>query len=144
MKPRASFKAAWFGYSILAVFGWGAWAILSKLGARELPAPTLQFLYAWGGGPLALLLLIGKRFKLEKDLRGILYGIANGVIAGAGNVAFLTAFRRGGNTSLVTATTALYPMVTVLLALLILRERLSRLQVLGLGFAAIAILIFSV
>ena len=44
---------------------------------------------------------------------------------------------------MITAATALYPMFTVVLAVLVLRERLTGLQVVGLIFAGAAIVIFS-
>jgi len=58
-------------------------------------------------------------------------------------MAFFAALRSGGNTSVVTTATGLYPMITVLLAVLVLRERLTAVQVVGLAFAAAAIIIFS-
>jgi EamA domain-containing membrane protein RarD len=39
--------------------------------------------------------------------------------------------------------TSLYPIVTVVLAVIFLRERLTKLQMAGLGFAVIALVIFS-
>ncbi len=44
---------------------------------------------------------------------------------------------------MISALTGLYPMVTVVLAVLLLRERLQAVQVMGLGFAAAAIVIFA-
>ncbi len=66
------------------------------------------------------------------------------MLSGIAGLAFYGAFRRGGNTPVITAVVALYPMVTVLLAVQILRERLTRYQIVGLGFAALAIILFSI
>ncbi len=139
----SQFRAKWFWCSILAVLCWGAWAILSKLGSRDLSASAMQFYYAWGAVPVALALLIGRGFKLEKDGRGIFYGVSNGLLSSLGNVALLAAYRSGGNTAVITTATALYPMITVALAIVVLRERLTGAQILGLGFAAAAMVIFS-
>ena len=49
-----------------------------------------------------------------------------------------------GNTSVITAASAMYPMLSVVLAVFVLRERLTRLYVLGPGFAAAAVILFSV
>jgi len=92
---------------------------------------------------VALVLLLARRLKLENSPRGILYAVANGVLSGIGGLAFFAAFRSGGNTSVITAATSLYPMITVTLAVTVLRERLTWVQVLGLGFAAAAFVIFS-
>ncbi len=109
----------------------------------EIPAFAMQFLFTLGGLPVALVLLGVKRFKLEKNAKGILYGIMIGLTSGVGGLGLFAAFGSGGNTSIITAVTALYPMVTVILALLFLGERLTKRQVVGLGFATAAILIFS-
>jgi len=143
MPTPATLKAKWFWYSILCVLCWGGWALLSKMGSREIPADTMQFLFTFGALPVALALLVGRHFKLEKSPKGIFYAVSNGVLSGIGGLAFFAAFRSGGNTSVITAATSLYPMITVALAVTILRERLTWVQVVGLGFAAVAIVIFS-
>ncbi len=139
----AALRAKWFWYSILCVLCWGAWVLCSKLGSNEISASAMQFLFAFGFIPVALLGLVLKPVKFEKSVRGIAYSLGNGVLAGIGGLTLFAAYRSGGNTSVITAATALYPLITVVLAILILRERLTGLQVLGLGFAAVAIVIFS-
>ena len=143
MALRETLKARWFWYSMTCAFCWGGWALLSKLGSREIPAEPMQFLFTIGTIPVCLLLLIARSFKLEKSPKGITYAILNGVLSGVGGLALFAAYHTNGNTSLITAATALYPMVTVVLAILILRERFRPIQALGLIFAAIAIVIFS-
>lgn len=143
MPKLATLKAKWFWYSILCIVCWGAWALLSKLGSTEIPADSMQFLFTFGALPVALALLVARRLKLENSPRGIFYAVANGVLSGIGGLAFFAAFRSGGNTSVITAATSLYPMITVTLAVTILRERLTWVQLLGLGFAAAAFVIFS-
>jgi uncharacterized membrane protein len=133
----------WFWYSILCMVCWGCWAILAKLGSYEIPAKASQFVFAWGTLPVAVVLLARRRFKLEKNAKGIFYGLANGVLATIGSWALFVAYRTGGNTSVIIAVTAMYPLLTVVLALLVLRERLTMLRVVGLVFAAAAFVIFS-
>lgn len=138
-----SANARWFWYSLLCVLSWGLWALLSKLGSREIPPETMQFLFTIGCLPVCLALLLARRFRMEKSPRGISFAVLNGVLSGIGGLALFAAYHTGGNTSLITAATALYPMITVLLAVLILRERIRPIQFIGLGFAAVAIVIFS-
>jgi bacterial/archaeal transporter family protein len=140
---RQRWNAAWFWYSLICVLCWGGWALLSKLGSEEIPPPAMQFLFTLGTIPVCLALLIGRRGRLEKSPRGITFGILNGLLSGAGGLALFAAYHTNGNTSLITVATALYPMITVVLAVLILRERFHLRQALGLAFAAAAIVIFS-
>lgn len=104
----------------------------------------MQFLFAFGTLPVAVGLLVARRFKVEKSPKGIFYAVANGVLSGIGSLALFAAFRTGGNTPVIMAATSLYPMITVALAIFVLRERLTGRQVVGLGFATLAIFIFSV
>jgi len=140
---RAPLQAKWFWYSILCVIFWGAWAILEKMGSQEISPEAVQFLFAFGGLPVALGLLLAQRFKLQRKPIGVFYALAVGVFAGVGNAALAAAYRANGSTSVITAVTAMYPMMTVILARFVLRERLTRVHIIGLGFAAVALVTFS-
>jgi transporter family protein len=144
MAIKETLTARWFWYSMLCVLCWGGWALLSKFGSREIPPEAMQFLFTIGSVPIAIALLVARRFKLEKSPRGISYGLLNGVLSAVGSLALFAAYHTNGNTAVVTASTALYPMVTVLLAVTILREKFGLVQLAGLGFAAVAIVIFSI
>jgi transporter family protein len=144
MSLPAALKAKWFWYSILCIVCWGGWTLFGKLGSAEISAPTMQFLFPFGCIPIALAMLWARRFKLEKSPRGIFYGVANGVLSGIGGLALFAAYRTEGNAAVITAATAMYPLITVVLAVTILRERLTWIHVLGLGFAAAAFVLFSI
>lgn len=143
MHLKSALRARWFWYSMLCVLSWGGWALFSKLGSREIPPETMQFLFTVGTLPVCIALLVGQKFKLEKSPKGISYGVLNGILAGVGSLTLFAAYHTGSNTSLVTSATALYPVVTVLLAVTILREPFRLIQVVGLIFATIAFVMFS-
>ncbi len=143
MAIRETLKARWFWFSLICILCWGGWALLAKIGSREIPAQPMQFLFTLGSVPVAVVLIILRRFHLEKNVKGITYGLLNGVLSGIGGLALFAAYHTNGNTSVITAASALYPMITVLLAVIFLKEKLNKTQILGLGFAAAAIVIFS-
>ena len=143
IKMLSHVRQKWFVCSFLAVLLWGAWALCSKLGSNYLSASAMQFFFAVGAVPVAIALLIKRRGQMEKDSLGIFYGVANGLLSSVGNLALVAAYRSGGNTAVITTATSLYPMITVLLAITVLRERLTGKQILGLGFAVAAMVIFS-
>lgn len=143
MALNETLKARWFWYSVLCILSWGGWALVSKFGSREIPPESMQFLFTIGAIPVCVALLIARRFKLEKSRKGIFYAVLNGVLSGIGGFTLFAAYHTNGNTSLITASTSLYPVITVLLAVTILRERFGMVQLAGLGFAAAAIVIFS-
>lgn len=74
---------------------------------------------------------------LPRDRSGRLGAVA-GVLAGVATICFQLAAQRGLLT-LAAVVTSLYPAFTVILAALVLRERIDRLQGVGLGLATAAI-----
>jgi transporter family protein len=139
----ATLKSRWFWYSIFCLVCWGPYAICSKLGSMEIPALTMQFLFTIGGIPIAVGVLAARRFRLEPSFKGISYGLIIGVLSAIGGTALFAAYGTGANTAVVTVVTGLYPLVTVVLAVWLLRERLTQRQIIGLGFAAAAFVLFS-
>ena len=103
----------------------------------------MQFLFTVGAVPVAIALLVAQRFRLEKSPKGIFYAVLNGVLSATGGLTLFAAYHTNGNTSVITASSALYPVITVVLAILVLREHFGVVQAVGLFFAAIAIVIFS-
>jgi drug/metabolite transporter (DMT)-like permease len=62
----------------------------------------------------------------------------------AGNVAYYHALNLGGKASTVVPLTALYPLVTVVLAMIVLRERMNGIQLAGIALSLLAIWLFNV
>jgi uncharacterized membrane protein len=79
---------------------------------------------------------------VDTDRLGVLYGILNGVLAGLGGLAYFAAMEKG-KASLVGPVTSLFPLLTVVLAVLILRERMNRIQIAGIVLGMISIVILS-
>lgn len=69
--------------------------------------------------------------------RGLPIVVVSGVLDMAANILYLVALRHG-LLAVVSALTGLYPAVTVVLAQTVLDERMRRIQVAGLGVAAVA------
>jgi bacterial/archaeal transporter family protein len=136
-------KKGWFWYSIAASLCWTAWAFTARLGSKEIPPTTMQFVSAFGFLLVGLVMLAVQRPQLKKNLRGNSFALISGVLLGLGGIALYGAYRAGDNASVVTATTSLYPVATVLLAVTFLRERLNKLQLLGVCFAVAAILLLT-
>ncbi len=138
-----NFRTRWFLYSMAAVLSWSCWAFSAKFGSEQLPPDSMQFLAAFGFLLVGFVVLVAMRFRLEMNRKGVGYGIAAGILLAAGSIALFAAFSTGGNTAVITTATGLYPIVTVLLAIIFLKERLTRLQLVGVLFAIAAMVIFT-
>jgi transporter family protein len=136
----------WLAYSLLTIVCWGAWGAVSKVASDGVDANTNQILFTLG--LLPLILLVARSPRLGSGVAGqrragIGWAFLTGILGGTGNIAFFRALVSGGQASIVVPVTALFPLVTVILALTFLRERLGRAQIAGLVLALVAIYLLS-
>jgi transporter family protein len=136
-------QESWFWYSIAASLCWTAWAFTARLGSEEIPPTTMQFVSAFGFLLVGLVVVAVQRPQLMASLRGNCYALLSGILLGLGGIALYGAYRTGENASIVTATTSLYPVGTILLAVTFLREKLNKFQFLGLCLVMVSILVLS-
>ncbi|MDX1951321.1 MAG: DMT family transporter [Verrucomicrobiota bacterium] len=135
----------WLIFTILALLSWGLWAIVSKLIGESVTAAQSQALSTIGLVPVMLLLAFSKKTSSPGSKgRGSLLAFIAGCLTCAGNVAYYHALNLGGKAATVVPLTALYPLVTILLALLFLRERLNNIQIAGMGLSFVAIYLFNI
>lgn len=139
---------AWLVWSLATIVLWGAWGLVSKIASGGLDAGDIQLLYTIGLAPLMIFVawrVHRQKISQERKPRriGAFWAFLTGILGGLGNLAFFQALVVGGKASIVAPVTALFPVVTVLLALTFLRERLGRRQWVGLALAFIAIYLMS-
>src|SRR6185503_5409498 len=131
----------WLFYSLLAVAMWGGWGLIGKL--THLDELQMTALSAVGVVAVALLLLFSPRLRQGTNLRrGMVFAFVTGIFGNLGNLAYLKALKVG-DASLVAPYTALYPIVTVVIAGIFLRERLNAVQAFGFALAVAAGALFS-
>jgi drug/metabolite transporter (DMT)-like permease len=135
----------WLRWSVLALLTWGLWAIISKLIGEALSGAQNQALSTLGILPVVLAMGFLKKAPATGDrLRGIFYALVGGTFSCLGNVFYYDVLSRGGKAAMLVPLTALYPLVTILLAMLLLKERLNRIQLGGVLCSLIAIYLFNV
>lgn len=135
----------WLICSIVTMICFGGWLVVSNLAGLYMSPCQLQVVSTLGLLPAVLVLLVSKNlFQGSAKTRGSVYALLAGLLTGVGNIAYYVAASKGGEASTVMAVTALYPLVTVVLAMIFLRERLNFVQVLGIGVALAAMYMFNV
>jgi bacterial/archaeal transporter family protein len=132
----------WLWYALLCVFWWGLWGFLSKIGSEKASPMQMQILFTLGMLPVALGMLLQMRGKLDRDRAGITYGLLCGIATGIGTLGYFAALRQQ-TASVVTPLTGVFPVLTVALAFVVLRERLNKVQMGGMLLALAAIVILS-
>jgi transporter family protein len=134
----------WLFWSLVTIVMWGTWGLVSKIASDGVDAYMNQLLFTVGIAPLLVFVSWKVRRGVSSEKHegrgsGAFWAFLTGILGGVGNMAYFEAMVKGGKASVVTPVTALFPMVTVLLALLFLKEHLGRLQWAGLGLAFVAI-----
>jgi transporter family protein len=143
--PRILGMPRWLAFSLLTILVWGAWGAVSKVASEGVDANTNQVFFTLGLLPLILIVLRSPRNAAGGEGRriGIAWAFLTGILGGTGNIAFFHALVIGGKVSVVSPVTALFPLVTVVLAVTLLHERVGTAQKIGLVLALVAIYLLS-
>lgn len=132
----------WLLYAILALLWWGVFGFLGKVGSDRISPSQMQFFFTIGMLPVGLLCAYRLKFKIAANQRGVVYSLLMGILSALGCLAFFAAMK-SGQASLIAPATSLYPGLTVALAVLFLKERLNKVQLVGLVVAMVSIVILS-
>ncbi len=131
-------KKSWLLYAIVTVAAWGLWgAVIDTTAKAGFPETLGYIVWALTMIPPCLVALALAGWKLETDLRSIVYGSMAGFL-GAGGQLVLFRVLRIAPAYLVFPFVALSPLVTIVLALGISRERASLKGWVGIGLALVA------
>lgn len=142
----------WLLFSLMALVLWGGWGFASRKLGDALSGEQTLVVSTFAMLPIIGVLALRRPLTptLSPDgregiaLRGAGIAVAAGLVGGFGNLAFYRLLNAGERAATVVPLTAMYPLVTVILAVIILRERLSAAQVGGILLAAAAIYFFNV
>ncbi|WP_456432147.1 EamA family transporter [Thermosulfuriphilus sp.] len=126
----------WLLYCLLTLFLWGVWGFFYKLAVGNLHHGAVLFLSSLGGLLVAGVLFVSAGLKISSwGAMPLAFGA--GVLGNLGTFFFIKALQ-GNKASLVVPLSALYPLVTVVLAVIFLGEELRLRHWLGIFLAVLA------
>lgn len=142
--PRIIGMPRWLAFSLLTILVWGVWGAVSKVSSDAIDANTNQVFFTFGLLPLIAIAWRSSRARSNREGHriGIAWAFLTGILGGTGNIAFFHALSLG-KASIVAPLTALFPLVTVILAVTLLHERIGTAQKIGLVLALAAIYLLS-
>ncbi|KTC87365.1 MULTISPECIES: EamA family transporter [Legionella] len=132
----------WYFPSIIALLLYGAWGYWGARASSFINPLSITFYSSLGvlvAGFLALALL---DFKPEISAKGSVYGLLNGFANGIACIFFIIALRKGPAMPVVLIT-SMYPLITLILCVVFLKQGVSSRQALGMLFAVAALVLFS-
>ena len=133
---------SWFIWTLLAMITFGFWGFFPKLAINFITPQSALIYQVLGGLVIGLVALVTVGFKPEIQPMGILYAFLTG-ITGVFGTLFYYAATSHGQLTIVVSLTALYPLITILLAFIFLHETISLKKTVRLFFALTAIILLS-
>lgn len=133
---------SWFLWTILALVTFGFWGFFPKLAVTYINPQSAVIYQVLGALFVGIVSLTMVGFKPETHPMGILFALLTGITGVLGTLFYYAAASRG-QISIVVSLTALYPLITILLAMVFLHEALTLKQVAGLCFAVGAIVLLA-
>ena len=136
-------KEMMFGVFLLflVILAWGLAGIFGKIALKSINSTNCYFLEAIGALTVCLIFLIAMLIKQRSGLLENLefngWALLFGILYGIGTLLFIFVLSTG-RAAIIVPLTALYPLITVILALLWLGETLNLPQGIGVVLAVVA------
>ena len=133
----------WFLYALLTLLVWSFFGLFPKLAANYIDPKSFLIYQVLGSMLVGVLGLALVGFKPQWHVRGVGLALLTGIFGSIGTLFFLFAMQKG-KASVIVVMTGLYPVLTVLMVSLLLKETLTLKQAAGMVLGLIAILLFTI
>jgi len=133
----------WLGFAVLALVFWGITGVTQKLSTNAISSERSFLWFCWAMVALSAVVLLVARPHAGLATIVVVSSIAGGALNGLGAWTSFRALESGGKASIVISLISLYPLLTVLLAVIFLGERLTWLQTAGACLAIAAAILLS-
>jgi len=134
---------AWLWFAAIALLFWGVSGVTQKLSTNRISSELSFLLFAWAMIAISAVLVV--TVPMHFHVRPLIFWLAvvGGTLNGLGALTSFVALESGGKASIVISLVSLYPLLTVGFAVLVLHERLTGVQALGVGLAIVAAILLS-
>ena len=133
----------WLLCVLVALVFWGITGVTQKLSTNAISSDRSFLWFCWAMVALSAMVAGLARLPHKLGAVALLSAIAGGTLNGLGAWTSFRALESGGKASIVISLISLYPMLTVLLAVIFLKERLTIHQIAGTVMAVAAAILLS-
>jgi transporter family protein len=133
----------WLWFAVIALVFWGVTGVTQKLSTNSISSERSFLWFCWAMVALSAVVLIWARPHWGLATIVVVSSIAGGALNGLGAWTSFRALESGGKASIVISLISLYPLLTVALAVLLLKERLTWMQMAGACVAIAAAILLS-
>ena len=132
----------WLVFALIALLLYGLWGFFPKLATDHLDTKSILVFQGLGSFAVSIVVLVMMGFRPGTDVRGVSFSFLAGLLGMLGTVFFIMALG-SGKVSVIVPMTALYPLVTLVLAVIFLNEKMNWRQGVGIGLALLAVFFLS-
>jgi drug/metabolite transporter (DMT)-like permease len=141
--PTVTRSRSWIFYAALLVLFWGVWGAFSALPATRYGYPDEMIYCIWALTMIIPAVFAMRGHRFDRRPRAAVYGLVIG-LTGAGGQLLLFQALTMGPAYLIFPIVSISPAITVVMAMVLLRERVNTLAAVGLVAALAAIVLFSI
>jgi transporter family protein len=134
---------SWLGYAIFALVAWGITGVTQKLSTNRITSERSFLWFCWAMVALSAAVVVVARPHWGLGTLVAVCSVAGGALNGLGAWTSFRALESGGKASIVISLISLFPLLTVLLAVVFLHEHLTRMQTAGAVVAIAAAILLS-
>lgn len=128
----------WIVNAIAAMLMWAGWAFFPKIALQTLP-PYSVLVHEIAGSLIVIIgVLFFVKFKVQKSADGLKFCTLSSILSACAIFSYIYALSHGP-VSLISVLTAVYPVVTIILARIFLKERLQSVQIASVFLSLIAV-----
>jgi transporter family protein len=143
LRKEGVLMQAWLLYSVISLILWGVWGVILKYSNNFYNTVTTYYLSTIGSFSTATVLtLIMKNDFHANPFKHMHYPLIAGFFGTLGYWFMVKALEQG-KASIVITVTAVYPIITLALSILILSEKLTLTQIIGILMAVLGIVLMS-
>src|SRR5271155_3908171 len=135
---------AWLVFSAIALVLWGGTGVTQKLSTNRISSERSFLWFAWAMVAISAVVLALAHVQWKLNRMTVVFAIAGGVLNGLGALTSFRALESGGKASVVISLISIYPLLTIVLAVLLLHERLTWTQAAGAITAIAAAIMLSI
>jgi bacterial/archaeal transporter family protein len=133
----------WLIYALIALVFWGITGVTQKLSTNAISTELSFLWFVYAMFAIAIVVVVTVPIQWHVSARVFWLAVLSGALNGGGALTSFAALEKGGKASIVIPLCYLFPLVTVVLAVLFLRESVTRYEAWGIVLALIAAVLLS-
>lgn len=137
-------KNSWLFYALITTVTWGIWGAFSEIPEKNgFPSTLTYVVWAISMIPCAVVALANIKWKLDIRWKSVLLGMGVGILGAAGQLVLFQALKEGP-AYIIFPIVSLSPILTVILSMIFLKEKVNTLSKIGILLSFVALVCFSI